>query len=187
MYIMATFNESGHIHDDACDRTQRSVQNAAAANYMLSVPRPEQVGAKAVTFATAQPSVTIGGSHGTAPSNTNVTHSSELLHTRVSRPACKLNLQTRAFTSVPYLGRGQGDAVSESRLQQGERQENRKTSNPASETCFSAYQHTPLLPTLEATVTNPTHLVESSASKGWVRGGVPSRELTRDTQHHASG
>ena len=181
---MATFNNSDHIHDDVCDQSQRSVQNAQAANYLLNVPRAETAAHKAVAFATAQPSVNFTGTHQTAPGGANISQSSDLLHTLASRPACRLNLQTRAFASVPYLGRGQGDATVESQLQQGERQANRKTAHPASEVCYSAYQHTPLLPTLEATVTNPAHLVESSASKGWIRGGVPSRELTRDTQHH---
>jgi len=39
------------------------------------------------------------------------------------------------------------------------------------------YRHTPMISSLRATVSNPANLVEGVASKGWVRGGVPSREL----------
>ena len=34
--------------------------------------------------------------------------------------------------------------------------------------------------TLQATVTNPSNLIESVAADGWIRGGLPARELTRD-------
>jgi hypothetical protein len=42
---------------------------------------------------------------------------------------------------------------------------------------------TPLLPSLKATVNNPSNLVEGVAAQGWIRGGVPSRELVRDEEH----
>ena len=32
-------------------------------------------------------------------------------------------------------------------------------------------------------MTNPVNCVESVASEGWIRGGVPSRELTRDVDY----
>ena len=39
---------------------------------------------------------------------------------------------------------------------------------------------TPLLPSVQATIQNPHNLVEGVAAAGWIRGGLPSRELTRD-------
>ena len=30
---------------------------------------------------------------------------------------------------------------------------------------------------------NPAYSIESVASEGWVRGGIPSRELTRDREY----
>ena len=33
------------------------------------------------------------------------------------------------------------------------------------------------------TITNPANLCESSAANGWIRGGLPSRELTRDKDY----
>jgi hypothetical protein len=42
------------------------------------------------------------------------------------------------------------------------------------------YQTTPLLPDVKERMTNPSYSVEGVASEGWIRGGVPSRELTRD-------
>ena len=36
-------------------------------------------------------------------------------------------------------------------------------------------------PVLNERFTNPAYSVEGVASPGWIRGGVPSRDLTRDT------
>ena len=38
----------------------------------------------------------------------------------------------------------------------------------------------------KATVQNPDNLIEGMAREGWVRGGISSRELTRDVNYSAS-
>ena len=40
-----------------------------------------------------------------------------------------------------------------------------------------------LVPSLKATIQNPANLIESVAADGWVRGGLPSREMTRDNDY----
>jgi len=45
------------------------------------------------------------------------------------------------------------------------------------------YRNTPMIPSLKATVQNPANLVEGVAADGWIRGGLPSRELTRDQDY----
>ena len=49
------------------------------------------------------------------------------------------------------------------------------------------YSQTPMIPSLQATISNPSNLVEGVAAEGWIRGGLPSRDLTKDqdyfTQH----
>ena len=45
------------------------------------------------------------------------------------------------------------------------------------------YRHTPMIPSLKATVTNPANLVEGVAAEGWIRGGLPSRELAKDKDY----
>ena len=39
-----------------------------------------------------------------------------------------------------------------------------------------------LIPSLQATIQNPANLVEGVAADGWIRGGMPSRELARDNE-----
>ena len=40
-----------------------------------------------------------------------------------------------------------------------------------------------LVPSLRETIQNPDNLIEDSADKGWIRGGIPSREITRDNDY----
>ena len=40
-----------------------------------------------------------------------------------------------------------------------------------------------LVPSLRESIQNPDYLIEDSANKGWVRGGIPSREITRDNDY----
>ena len=96
-------------------------------------------------------------------------------------PKCRISLQQRPFATVPFLGRGKSDAVLESRLQQGAMGTSRKSVVPSSEVTYET--DTPLIPSLQATVSNPANLVEGVAADGWIRGGVPSRELVRDEEH----
>ena len=51
------------------------------------------------------------------------------------------------------------------------------------EKSFQQYVETPLVPSLQATIQNPANLVEGVAAKGWIRGGIPTRELNRDQDY----
>ena len=40
-----------------------------------------------------------------------------------------------------------------------------------------------LVPALKASIQNPANLCEGIAADGWIRGGLPSRELSRDQDY----
>ena len=40
-----------------------------------------------------------------------------------------------------------------------------------------------LVPSLKASIQNPANLCEGIAADGWIRGGLPSRELSRDKDY----
>ena len=40
-----------------------------------------------------------------------------------------------------------------------------------------------LVPSLKESIQNPSYLIEGVANKGWIRGGIPSREITRDNDY----
>ena len=71
----------------------------------------------------------------------------------------------------------------ESQIQQGEQIVNKRSVNNLSEKSYIKYHQTPLLPAVQQRINNPAHQIERVASDGWVRGGVPSREFTRDTHY----
>jgi hypothetical protein len=178
-----TFNSTTRIGDDKCDLSQRNIQNSQASNYMLDQFRPACPMSSAVEFATSQLNVNFTGSHQVGIGGCNIDENSSLSLTELSRPKCRISLFQRPFATVPFLGRGKSNPVLESQIQQGDLANNRKSINPSSEVCYSSYSNTPMIPSLQATITNPANLVEGVAAEGWIRGGVPSRELTRDKDY----
>ena len=181
-----TFNQKTRIGDGACGLSQRNVENSRSATYVLDNLWPACPMTKAIDFATSQPDVNYTGSHQLGMGGCNVDASSELegLGQGLMRPKCKISLQQRPFATVPFLGRGKSDAVMESRLQQGAMGTSRKSVVPSSEMTYET--DTPLIPSLKATIANPSNLVEGAAAEGWIRGGVPSRELVKDERHAAN-
>jgi hypothetical protein len=177
------FYEPTRVGDDTCDISQRNVQNSEAATYMLDNYRPACPMSNAIEFATSQPNVNFTGSHQVGINGCNIDSNSELSITKITKPKCRISLLQRPFATVPYLGRGQSNPVLESKLIQGDLANNRKSANPSSEVCYMGYQNTPMIPSLQATITNPANLCESSAAEGWIRGGLPSRDLTRDKDY----
>jgi hypothetical protein len=88
----------------------------------------------------------------------------------------------RPFATVPFLGRGSVNPVMEAQIQQGEQLVNKRSVNNLSEKSYIKYHQTPLLPAVKDRIDNSSK-IESDASQGWIRGGVPSRELTRDSDY----
>ena len=178
-----TFNNTTRLGNDKCDLSQSNIQNAQAATYLLNNFRPACPMGKAIDFATSQLNVNYSGSHQVGINGCNIDENSELALTDLSKPKCRISLFQRPFATVPYLGRGKSNPVLESQIQQGDLANNRKSINPTTETSYISYTNTPMIPSLQATITNPANLVEGVAAEGWIRGGLPSRELTRDQDY----
>ena len=100
-----------------------------------------------------------------------------------THPKCRISLYQRPFATVPFLGRGPPRPVVESKLQQGSYMSETKSCKTITEKSFQNYVEVPLVPTLAANIQNPAHLVEGVAAEGWIRGGLPSRELSRDRDY----
>ena len=178
-----TFNNITRLGDDKLDLSQRSVQNSNASSYMLDNFRPACPMSSAIDFATSQPNVNFTGSHQVGIGGCNIDENSSLLLSSLNRPKGRISLLQRPYLTVPFLGRGQGDIILEAQMQQGDFANNKKSINPSSEISHMTYRHTPMIPSLHATISNPANLIEGVAAEGWIRGGVPSRELTRDKEY----
>lgn len=180
-----TFNNMGRIGLDECCKSQEDIQNVAACNYLTqnyfatdcSMKKP-------IDLATSQPGIMYNGGYNVGAGGCNIMESSNLqIGTIQTHPKCHIDLFQRPFATVPFLGRGSVNPVIESQIQQGEQIVNKRSVNNLSEKSFIKYHHTPLLPAIQQQINNPSNKIENDASNGWIRGGVPSRELTRDSDY----
>lgn len=183
-----TFDNMSRIGNDTCFQDQETIQNISACNYTLqNYFANDCTMKKPIALATAQPCVFYNGTSPVGSGGCVVDDSSKLLIGSIqTHPKCKIDLFQRPFATVPYLGRGSVDPILESQIQQGELLTNKRSVNKLAEKSYIKYQNTPLIPSVQERITNPAYCVEGAASEGWIRGGVPSRELTRDRDYYAA-
>jgi hypothetical protein len=180
-----TFDHLSRLGDDSCDISQRNIQNVSQSSYLLTNFFSQDCGMKRpIEFATSQPNINFKGGFQVGAGGCNVDTNSELLIGTINtHPKCRISLYERPFKTVPFLGRGSSNPVLESHIQQGDMISNKKSINTTTEQSYIPYMNYPLLPSIENSITNPANLVEGVASEGWIRGGVPSRELQKDKDY----
>lgn len=180
-----TFDNMSRLGEDPCYLSERDRQNSVYGNYHVT-NYFNNCGLKdEISFATSQPNIFINGGYGHSGVNgCNIQADSAMkIGTIQTKPNGRISLYTRPFLTVPYLGKGSHNPVEESKIQQGQYIRNVKSCNTTTETTHIDHRHYPLIPSLKATVTNPHNLVEGVAAEGWIRGGVPTRELIRDKNY----
>jgi hypothetical protein len=177
-----TFDNISRIGSDTCCVEQNTIQNTSFANYMLQNYFSTDCSMKnPINLATSQPCVNYKGGFNVGAGGCNINDSSNLqIGTIQTHPKCRIDLFHRPFATVPYLGRGSVDPVTESQIQQGESVTNKKSITRVGEMSYIQYQNTPLLPDIQQRFSDPATCIEGEASQGWIRGGMPSREWTRD-------
>jgi hypothetical protein len=190
IYIMATysgytFSNMSRIGIDDCCVSQDQIQDMAACNYMTQNYFASDCSMKKpIDLATTQPGIMYNGGLGSGSGGCNIDESSKLLIGSIqTHPKCRIDLFQRPFATVPFLGRGSVNPIIEAQIQQGEQIVNKKSVNNLCEKSYIKYHHAPLLPHIQEKISNPSYSVEGVASQGWIRGGVPSRELTRDADY----
>ena len=180
------FENMTRIGGDRCAQDQASIQNTSACNYLLqnyfiddcTMSRP-------IALATNQPGVFYNGISNVGSGGCMVDDNSKLsIGSLITHTKCKIDLYQRPFATVPYLGRGSANAILESQIQQGESFTNKRSLTKLGEQSYMKYSNTPLLPDIKERMTNPSYSVEGVASSGWIRGGLPSRDLSRDQEYY---
>jgi len=171
------------IGNDNCYIDQRQIQDTQFCNYMLENYFANDCTMKnPIALATSQPCVNYTGGMGSACLGLNIDDSSNLLIGSIqSHPRCRISLYQRPFSTVPFLGRGSVCPIMESEIQQGELGTNKRSVTRMTEKSYLKYSNTPLIPEVSEKINNPAYCVEGAAAEGWVRGGIPSRELTKDS------
>jgi hypothetical protein len=180
-----TFNNLSRIGNDNCSLDQRTIQDTQSCNYMLQNYFLQDCNMnKAKSLATSQPCINYSGGMGSDYCGSNIDSSSKLLiGTIQTNPRCRIDLFQRPFATVPYLGRGSVDPILEAQIQQGETITSKRSVTQLTEKSYLKYHTTPLIPEMKQNIQNPKNLIEGMASEGWIRGGLPSRELTKDTKY----
>jgi hypothetical protein len=133
-----------------------------------------------VKFATLGPKINFRGTVGGLPGSAVDYDSLLVIKTEQQRSFEKLQLIQRPFATVPYLGRGTSDPILESRLQQGEMMNEKKSITTISDAPYIDNAAFPMMSSLKDRVTNAAYSVEEAALSGWVRGGQSSREMEGD-------
>lgn len=177
-----TFDNLSRIGDDTCGISEREMQNQNFGNYPLQSFFLQDCGMnKSISFATNQPNVFYKGGHGGLGGCTIDSESNLKLGSIQTNPKCRISLQQRPFLTVPFLGRGPSRPIEETKLMQGGYTGDKKACKTLMEKTMRTNQD--LVPSLKATIQNPANLCESTAHDGWIRGGLPSRELSRDQDY----
>ncbi len=184
-----TFQNMSRLGSDSCCLDQNTIQNSEACSYMLQNYSISDCSmSKAKQLAVTQPGVNYKGGFGSDFCGSNIDDSSRLLiGSTQTNPKCRISLFQRPFATVPFLGRGSVDPVVEAQILQGEMGTNKRSITKMGEKSHLSYRTTPMIPEVKQNIQNPANLVEGVAAEGWVRGGVPSRELTRDRESQATG
>ena len=182
-YSGYTFNNLTRSGLDDCNISQTDIQNVSSCNYMTqNYFSSDCTMKKPIDLATTQPGIMYNGGYQVGSGGCNINDSSKLqIGTIQTNPKCRIDLFHRPFATVPYLGRGSVNPVMEAQILQGEQLVNKRSVNNLSEKSYIKYHQTPLLPAVQQRINNPANQIENVASDGWIRGGIPSRELTRDT------
>ena len=178
-----TFDNLTGLNDDSCSISEKEVQNQNFGNYNVQSYFLQNCGMKKpISFATSQPNVFYNGSHTVGLGGCNVDSDSNLrIGSIQTNPKCRISLQQRPFLTVPFLGRGPSRPVEESKLMQGSYSGDKKSCKNLTEKTLKTNQE--LVPSLKASIQNPANLCEGIAADGWIRGGLPSRELSRDQDY----
>ena len=168
------------IHDDPCDQVVQNRERVGPGAYQVTNLVPAVTTAMGTAYQQAViPPASAG--YGWSASAIDVDSVLRNHSIQTNSPHCPIRgrVQPRPFATVPYMGRGKGDAQLESKLQMSAFVRQGKECGTISET-FYENQFTPMIPYVAENVQNPVHLIPEVASKGWVRAGVPSRQWVRD-------
>ena len=180
-----SFDNLSRIGDDVCALSERDRQNNNFGSYTTKNYFETHCGMEQpIKFATSQPNVFYNGGPGNVGAGgCNVDSDSNLrIGTIQTNPKCRISLEERPFKTVPFLGRGRPQPVKESKLLQGSYIGDKKSCKKNTEKSFGV-EKVDLVPSLRQSIQNPSNLIEGEANRGWIRGGIPSREITRDNDY----
>lgn len=172
-------NQTNRIHDDPCDQTVQARESLGPGSYFTTNLVPAASESAAIAY--QQPAMIGAAGYGWSAAQINADSLLRLHAVQTNSPHAPIRarVQARPFVTVPYMGRGKGDAMLESQFWQPAWVRSDKSSGTISD-AFYENQFTPMIPHVAQNVQNPAHIIQEDASRGWVRSGIPSRQWVRD-------
>ena len=166
------FNNLARMREDVPYISQRELDNKEYSDYNMVQFHDIN---NAENLAYSQPNINLSGYFGPDGSRNRVIESDTYLkQAELTNLNNKISLQERPFLTVPYLGRGKCEPVTESMLRKG-KLTNIPNSSSGSISELNHNNITPMVDSVKKSITNPKYLVEGVADPNWVRGGVMTR------------
>jgi len=178
-WIDFQFDQMARIGNDSTAFTQRNNMNTTHANYTTYNPYLLNNNGP-IDFATNQPNVFFKSLSNLAPGGNNVDESTMLSKSMLTNPHIKISLHERPYKTVPYLGKGNVDVGVENSLFWGDTLREKKSTILSNETPNLSLD-APIMN--KERFTDPKKHIEESASKDWIRGGLPSREIYKNKEY----
>ena len=173
-------------HYDSCYQSIQRKQSAGPGAYVLEnfhschceAPEVQKAALERPGYSAKQWQDSYGW---TSIKGCNVDNDSKL---RNNRNLTNLNvihqLNERPYLTVPFMGRGAGNIVVETRMV-GEDTFQQRPCNTLAGFDMTDYHMTPMVQCLGDNVQNPSHIIHED--HGWVRSGVPSRQMIRNKDY----
>lgn len=169
-------NRLTHTRDDACGIASYYSQSVGPGRYSVTnlVPDAREVNPLSINNLLVYPQEGFGANNAQIDAESVLKNQPEFKNNR-----CLIRSQARPFLTVPFMGAGRGNPDVESMLLYSEQVRQGKECGSASEQSFDGVFE-PLIKSVRENIQKPEHLVTEVAARGWVRGGVPSRQYLRD-------
>ena len=173
------FNSISRIGYDGIDSSTKNIENSRYSTYNTVSFFGDKITDSQIDFITKQPTMNVHGSiYGSGIGGSLIDEDSRIvIHTTQERALEKLQLFSRPFITIPYLGRGSVDPSLESQLQQGEPIHDKKSVSTIMDKSFINYTQYPIDDKMQNRIKDTKHTVEESALNGWVRGGMATRDI----------
>ena len=177
---MTSFFQNSGLRNDVCDKTQENIQSVRQTEYLTTnYYLDNEAMHKTINMATQYPMLNYSGY---SPDAVVIDKSSNMRLNRGQNTTqgCRglLDLQTRTFNTIPFMGKGAPQPSLEHNLQLGMAVTDRKSVSTVTE--MTTHEFTPLLEKRKSEFNDATNFVEGAAVHGWVKGGVPSREISKN-------
>ena len=170
-------NNNSRIHYDDVNMTQNELINNKALNYTINSVKQINTDAN---IPLREPNI---HTFGVVSIERNIDTNSDMLLNKIQNTINhdKGTIVEPVFSSSysTYKGRGQGNASVESLLKKGEDYRDKKFTSKMNEKTGEVIKDYPLLDNVKKTLAKPSNFVETKSSRDWIRGGIPTREISK--------